>query len=123
MLRKSVCAGLIALIFFTSCSQKTQTTTTKAKADKTALFTISFISYGTGIDYAEMVKLDSLIQNNKGCTIQVEKKNWGKEGETDYCFYADNLKCLQEWKAHLQQQLNIKDRVQLIENKNCGEGH
>lgn len=115
---------ILATLVLHACSQKSQRTVTASQAGTaTYPLVISFISYGSGIDYKQLEKLDSLIKSFDKCTLQVEKKSWGREGEIDYCFSAPNSNCLNQWKELLSKSLTIKDRVQMTENRKCGEGH
>jgi hypothetical protein len=56
---------------------------------------VSFISIGEGIDYKAKEKYDAFIKEfarrNKVKEPQHETVNWGREGETDYCFTLREL--------------------------------
>ncbi len=69
---------------------------------------VSFFSVGGGIDNKAKLIYDKFVQEfeqQKGVKLSFEIANWGKEGETDYCFTLSEL--------------NSKDQDQFtIESKN-----
>jgi hypothetical protein len=65
------------------------------KTDDTYRVIVSFISKGEGPDSKTLATFESyLITYGKkiGETIIYDKYPWGKEGESDYCFYCKEMK-------------------------------
>lgn len=83
-------------------------------------FKISFLSYGTGIDYRQKTVLDSLVNlYAASCNIIYYKKNWGREGEIDYCFSQFDSDCEKNFYTDLTKNIVFKERVVLEKDKTC----
>lgn len=55
---------------------------------------VSFISIGSGIEKSGIQKLESLISNfeqSNNLKLTVSIKNWGREGEKDFCIDCSEI--------------------------------
>jgi hypothetical protein len=118
---------IVAYLFFACGNAKQvkniesgQTENHSAK-DTNCRFTISFISFGGGIDKNakkefEQFIIDFELKNN--IKIAFERKYWGKEGEVDFCFMLNELKKEEQEYFILQSknQLTSSSRVRFHEN-------
>lgn len=52
--------------------------------------TVSFYSKGEGTDYKTREEFDKFLEEFSP-SVAVEKKRWGREGESDYCFKLSEL--------------------------------
>lgn len=119
---------LILIVFISlSCNEnKRKSTTSNYKDNKESIqkFKVSFLSYGTGIDFVQKGILDSLIKTQKNnCKLEVQILPWGREGELDYCFTGADEKCITEMYTNIMSNLKINERVELLKNKGCENGH
>ncbi len=114
---------------FTACSTSDKTIKNSVKAgiinpDLITRLSVSFISYGTGIDFETKKIFNDYISNyeikNK-IKLSYEIVNWGREGEIDYCFKLSELKSKQQEKfiADLKETLKNSKLVRYTENKPC----
>lgn len=74
--------------------QKSSSKSETTQEDKTYTLIYSFISKGEGIDFKVQNKLIEYISEfEKRYNSPIIKKviNWGREGETDYCFDLQNI--------------------------------
>lgn len=72
---------------------KTSTNSNQASGD-TYRFIVSFISKGSGIDSKTNEKFTKFVaefEQKKGLVLSKDIINWGKEGESDYCFKLSEL--------------------------------
>lgn len=67
----------------------------KADSSNMARVVVSFISKGAGIDRKAQEKLDAWLKE-RGTAY--ETKNWGREGETNYCFFLTGMQKQQQEK-------------------------
>ncbi len=90
-------------------------------------FTVSFISIGAGTDYTARSSFNDFIssfEQANNIKLMYETINWGREGETDYCFDLKTFypslqdKFITESKEHLASSTLIR----YIENKDCKTG-
>jgi hypothetical protein len=124
-MKKLICVIILSSFCFISCKSfqkgnenkckgknKNETTSSSDIPTKTDTniyrISVSFFSVGGGIDNKAKLIYDKFVQEfeqQKGLKLSFEIANWGKEGETDYCFTLSEL--------------NYKDQEQFtIESKN-----
>lgn len=65
----------------------------KVDSSNIARVVVSFISIGSGIDYATKDALDKWCADRNA---KYEVKNWGREGETNYCFFLTGMQTRQQ---------------------------
>jgi hypothetical protein len=83
---------LLSLGVFTSCkSKKEASATAKTTTNETApcRLRVEFYSIGTGSDANGIAKLKEYLDAKK---LVYETKNWGREGEVNFCVKMDGLK-------------------------------
>ncbi|MBK7762326.1 MAG: hypothetical protein IPI46_03005 [Bacteroidetes bacterium] len=83
---------------------------------------VSFISFGSGIDYKSIPGFEQLIEGfnlKNGCKMSFTKKNWGREGEVDYCFTANSAECLQQFTDAIKSNYSKNERILIKENGKC----
>jgi hypothetical protein len=123
----------IALAGFFACSSSKKSTensnsefeaNSETTADSIYSLRVSFISIGSGTDRKARKEYEQFIiqfeESNK-VTVLLEKANWGKEGEIDFCIKLTGLS------SDLQKQFiqgtkdNLKDSklVRIYENTSC----
>jgi hypothetical protein len=123
----------IAITSFFACSSSKKSTensnsefeaNSETTADSIYSLRVSFISIGSGTDRKARKEYEQFIiqfeQSNK-VTVLLEKANWGKEGEIDFCIKLTGLS------NDLQKQFiqgtkdNLKDSklVRIYENTSC----
>jgi len=123
----------IAITSFFACSSSKKSTensnsefeaNSETTADSIYSLRVSFISIGSGTDRKARKEYEQFIiqfeQSNK-VTVLLEKANWGKEGEIDFCIKLTGLN------NDLQKQFiqgtkdNLKDSklVRIYENTSC----
>jgi len=72
-------------LFIFSCKTSKTNTANDLKAIIEDSTQVSFISFGSGINYKAKLKLDSILAlRNTGCNYSYALKPWGREGEVDY---------------------------------------
>lgn len=98
-----------------SVTTKTNTTTSKP-----GTLVVSFISIGSGIDFASVPVFEKEMKAfNKGCGLLYELKTWGREGERDYCIHSPSQKCLNDFATELRSTFNGNTRILIKENAVC----
>ena len=124
---KIIIFSIVTYLFFACGNAKqvkniesTQTENHLVK-DTSCRFTVSFISFGGGIDKNAKKELEQFILNfeiKNEMKIPFEKKYWGKEGELDFCFMLNELKKEDQESFILQtkNQLANSTRVRFHEN-------
>lgn len=93
----------------------------KLKANNNA-FVVSFISLSAGIDIKEAHKLEEeykLFLHKNNCELLMETKNWGKEGERDYCFVSNDMDCLNKFVENVKLKFSNNRRILLKTNATC----
>ena len=107
-------------IFFLSCtgSKHTEQTSVKQK------FVVSFFSPGDGIDYKKKLELDAYIasfEKKENLKLDVHEKQWGKEGERDYCIDLKALgkKKRESFVSGAKAILSSSNRVNISEADSC----
>lgn len=120
---------LIATLIFTgvSCKSKKETST-KTVENKTEQnineqkvvykLIVSFISKGAGTDNTKRTALIEYV-NSHPKKPKFETINWGREGETDYCFNLKELTTKKEMVEFIEKVKSISggsDMMQLIED-------
>lgn len=98
---KIIIFSIVTYLFFACGNAKkvkniesTQTENHSVK-DTICRFTVSFISFGAGIDKNAKKEFEQFIidfELKNEMKIPYEKKYWGKEGELDFCFMLKELK-------------------------------
>lgn len=97
-------------------------TTTNTASSKPGTLVVSFISMGAGIDFASIPVFEKELKDfNKAnkCGLLYELKNWGREGERDYCIHSPVQKCLNDFAADLKSKFNGNERILIKENSVC----
>ena len=86
---------LLLIISLMACYTNQKATTEAAKPQAVVnLFSVSFISIGGGTDAKAIKTYNHFIEEfeiNNTVKLSFEKVNWGKEGESDYCFDFSQL--------------------------------
>lgn len=84
---------------------------------------VSFVSHGSGIDFKSVPVFEKMFsdfnQRYAQCKLEFIKKNWGREGEVDYCIQVRTGQCLNEFLVQLQSQFKGNDRVLIRPNGKC----
>lgn len=120
----------LAILLFLGCkTAKIATNNHEIKNESEGLsniyrITVSFISKGSGINENLKEKYDQFIidfgkERNKKLTYSIT--NWGKEGETDYCFTLTELTS-EEQQSFIDESKTIlkeSDLVIISENVSC----
>jgi ABC-type glycerol-3-phosphate transport system substrate-binding protein len=124
---------LIALTGLFACSSSKKSTENsnsefEANAETTAdsiySLRVSFISIGSGTDRKARKEYEQFIiqfeESNK-VTVLVEKANWGKEGEIDFCIKLTGLGNDMQKQFIQGTKDNLKDSklVRIYENTSC----
>jgi hypothetical protein len=88
-------------------------------ADEKMRLVVSFISQGEGIDRKTHDAFVTWVKQ-KG-NIRYDAQNWGREGETNYCFALDNLSPNEqdEFVEEVRAQLVGRTMVHIDENASC----
>jgi len=93
------------------------------RAKSTAnMLVVSFISFGGGIDYKAIPEFETDMKTfNKDnyCDIIYETRDWGREGERDYCISAKTPSCLENYCSHIKRIFKDHDRILIKENSTC----
>jgi len=95
---------------------------TPPAAPGTARFIVSFISPGDGTDHEAEAKLRDLIADRT--ELGTQRIDWGKEGETDYCFSLAGLSAggQRAFIAEVDSLIGGRPKVRLMENEPCRQG-
>ena len=85
---------------------------------------VSFFSVGGGIDNKAKLNYDKFVQEfeqQKGVKLSCEIANWGKEGETDYCFTLSELNTEDQDQFTIESKNILQDfkTVNIKENTSC----
>ena len=88
------------------CSKKSSKTQTEVETKESIIpsdsifkIRISFISIGAGIDGSAVLKFQEFLRNFEAThSLKLNYKivNWGREGETDYCFKLSEINASQQ---------------------------
>jgi predicted RND superfamily exporter protein len=95
---------------------------TKAKTSKPSLLVVSFISIGSGIDYKQIPVFENDIKefNKKDtCKLTYSTKNWGREGERDYCLSFKDSICMKNYLSTAADKFKDNERILFKENAEC----
>ena len=118
---------IISLLISTmSCKTKKETiksaTQTESSTTNTHTYPliVSFISKGAGVDRPKVEALLKLIESKTNKPLY-EKIQWGREGETDFCFQLENLKKTEQltFINDAKNLMNGSDMVFITENTVC----
>jgi hypothetical protein len=93
----------------------------KLKSANDALV-VSFISLASGIDAPAATRLEAELDvfNKKSeCGIVFEKKNWGREGELDYCILSSDPKCMADVTEMVKLKFSGNRRILIKEHAPC----
>ena len=119
--------AIISLLISTiSCKTKKETTKSSTQTESSNANThtyrliVSFISKGTGVDRAKVEALLKQVESNSNKLVY-EKVQWGREGETDFCFQLGNLKKTEQitFINEIKKQMTGSDMVFITENAPC----
>ena len=115
---------LIVGVFGLMACKNTQKNGTTPPADGTVRLSVSFYSIGSGINHeVQTAYLAKIAEFNKtnGVEVKPDVVNWGREGETDYCFALTGIKTkLQDaFVAESKAFLEGKEHVRITENVAC----
>ena len=94
-------------LLFISCKQEENLIKSTSEKPQTSNIKVSFISIGSGIEKSGTKNLEGLIsefEQNNQLKLIVSIKNWGREGEKDYCIDCSNLS--NERKIELKQSID-----------------
>lgn len=83
---------------------------------------VSFISFGAGIDFKTLPDFEQFIKDyntRSSCGFQYQVKNWGREGERDYCFAGNGKPCFNDFILSLKNRYKGNDRILVKENETC----
>ena len=83
-------------------------------------FTVSFFSYGNGVDRKSMKQFINHLDKNYSA-INYYTIKWGKEGETDICINITEPKSNQinQLEKDIKDLLSNKKNIRVIKNKPC----
>lgn len=93
----------------------------KLKSANDALV-VSFISLASGIDIEAAQRFENeLVAFNKksDCGILYEQKNWGREGERDYCVLSSDEKCMTDFTKMVKSKFSGNRRILIKEHSTC----
>ena len=102
--------------------KKSKRTVVKTSAPKTNVLVVSFISFGGGIDFRSVPLFEKDLKQyntDNRCNLVYEAKNWGREGERDYCITGGTSSCLDNFIIHVKKMYNGNDRILIKENATC----
>ena len=103
-------------------TQSESVQTEKATEKKTGTVVVSFISFGAGIDFKTVPEFEQFIKDynaRSACGFQYEVKNWGREGERDYCFTGTGNQCFADFITSLKNKYKGNERILIKENEAC----
>jgi hypothetical protein len=120
---KILLLSFLSLLFF-SCKQEEKLIKNKTELSQTNNIKVSFISIGFGIEKTGIQKLESLISefeksNNLKLTVSV--KNWGKEGEKNYCIDCSiiSIEKKQKLKQSIEDTFKTSKLVRILSDTSC----
>lgn len=97
-------------------------TATASDEKKTGIVVVSFISFGAGIDFKALPEFEQFMKvynTRSSCGFRYEVKNWGREGERDYCFTSNGQQCFTDFITSLKNKYKGNDRILIKENEPC----
>jgi len=83
---------------------------------------VSFVSRGSGSDGKAVASLEKAMKdfNQKNSNaLEFSVKNWGKEGERDYCVVSNNQENLNSFVAKMKKLFENNRLVLIKENEDC----
>lgn len=111
-------------LLFLSCKQEENLVKNKSEITQTSNIKVSFISIGSGIEKSGIQKLESLISdfeqsNNLKLTVSI--KNWGREGEKDYCIDCSiiSIEKKQKLKQSIEDSFKTSKLIRVISDVSC----
>ena len=127
-----VCLGIFMLIqqdaFACWKKKKRKKQKTSAAQNKASnivsdrILVVSFISIASGIDYKAVPGFEKSMQDfnaETSCKITYEIKNWGREGERDYCIRSTDTACLSKFATLAKESFKGNERILINENGKC----
>ena len=93
----------------------------KLKSANDALV-VSFISLASGIDIEAAKRFEyelDAFNKKSDCGILFEQKNWGREGERDYCILSSDEKCMADFTKMVQLKFSGNRRILIKEHSTC----
>lgn len=96
--------------------------TENAAEKKSGNVVVSFISFGAGIDFKSVPEFEQFMKDynaRSACGFQYEVKNWGREGERDYCFTGTGNQCFTDFITSLKNKYKGNERILIKENEPC----
>lgn len=105
-------------------AKKAATTRTVKKVDSTSTLVVSFISFGGGIDFRAVPDFEQTLKGfnqQQDCNMLYVIKNWGREGERDYCVTAKSSQCLSDFHAEVKKKFGTNEKIIIKENATCRE--
>ncbi|MGE0566813.1 MAG: hypothetical protein AB7O73_02605 [Bacteroidia bacterium] len=136
MIRIFLFISISVLVLFSSCKSKSKNTESKhVKAENSSgsiaienngaeYIIISFQSKGGGIDQETKGELDKYLSSFEKkyiISLLVTKKNWGREGEVNYCIEDSNLTDItyKELLSGIKKIVSNKELITIKEAKSC----
>lgn len=116
---------LSAIVLMAFGCKTTQSGSTGKTADPSlSRLNVSFYSIGSGINTEALKTYDAFLaewEKANGVDLQFDVINWGREGETDYCFKLTELKEKKQatFIAETQKVMSGKEHVTISENFKC----
>ncbi|MEZ5047212.1 MAG: hypothetical protein R2831_09500 [Chitinophagaceae bacterium] len=95
---------------------------TKTDEKQLAQIRVSFISRGAGINTEALAQFQDFLANyqkENHTTLHFESKPWGREGELDYCFLANEEEQIQLFYNVLMEKFANVDRIFIKQHIKC----
>jgi hypothetical protein len=105
-------------------AKESTTQTTNSESKSSSILIVSFISTGSGIDFRTVPEFEKDLKSfniSNSCSVIYEIKNWGREGERDYCITSKDAKCLAAYTEHIKSAFKSNERILIKENGICRE--
>lgn len=103
----------------------TNNSTTEGNPKESNILRVSFYSIGTGIQHNAVSGFKSIINDFEAqhkVTVEYRTKNWGREGEIDYCVDLNKMrKDLRPLFVNTTREKLDGYQVHIYENSVCGE--
>lgn len=108
----------ITLVSFNSCTCcKAKTVEVKEGYSR---LVVTFISKASGIDYEVRDKFTAYLKTNYP-DVKYDYKNWGREGEKDYCFQLETMTAKEQKKfiSEIEKEFGVNPLINVVENGKC----
>ena len=111
-------------LLFLSCKQEENLVKNNSEIPQTNNIKVSFVSIGSGIEKTGIQKLESLISEFEqiyNLKLTVSIKNWGREGEKDYCIDCSiiSIEKKQKLKQSIEDKFKTSKLIRVLSDVSC----